>query len=535
MRLIHKAGVGLLLASAPLAGVGCVSTAPKMTSVPAAVHPPTRDELYSAALNAEQQRDYQRARDQYAALQRQSPQVAAYAHRMGVVCTHLGDHITASKYFEHARKLEPNNTALLTDMGYAAIVQKDYEGAEKLLQQAVKLRPDNSRAMNNLALAIGYQGRFEESLAAFRRINNESQSFANLGYIHAQRNEVGQAIECYERAVKVDSKNQVAIAALAQLTKPAPPAEINPAEKAATELAQRNAEKSATQQASATEDAPDFQQPLSNNRITKATAVRPRDRSWDEDEPPFFDEEESAPTIVAIEPSKTPNKVNDADHPLIVPDEIPVARRSTPAAQAQAADDSLAVSSRSTAASKSEIDWESEVVSPTKPLPPQPLIEESDDELANVFQEESGTAKLSDSDNEELTDIEWAREDQAALASAGSKAKQSELTDGLKGFCPVTIREERRLVAAHDEFVSEFQGQTYRLSSAEALAKFQENPELYVPVAGGLDVVAVRQGSAVVNGSLDYAVWYRHRLHMFSSPENLAAFRAAPKTFAPVP
>ena len=40
---------------------------------------------------------------------------------------------------------------------------------------------------------------------------------------------------------------------------------------------------------------------------------------------------------------------------------------------------------------------------------------------------------------------------------------------------------------------------------------------------------------AVVNGSLDYAVWYRHRLHMFSSPENLAAFRAAPKTFAPVP
>ena len=159
------------------------------------------------------------------------------------------------------------------------------------------------------------------------------------------------------------------------------------------------------------------------------------------------------------------------------------------------------------------------------------------DELASAFTDDDNRLETKSADAEELTGLEWVKDEQATLAAAHSGTPETgfvELADGLKGFCPVTIRDDQRLTAARDEFSFEYQSQVYRFSSTEALAKFQANPELYAPMAGGLDVVAVRQGSAVANGSLDHAVWFRHRLHLFSTIENLAAFRAAPRTFAAV-
>ena len=178
------------------------------------------------------------------------------------------------------------------------------------------------------------------------------------------------------------------------------------------------------------------------------------------------------------------------------------------------------------------------MVSPTRPVPPQPLIEERADEIAQAFQGVDNRPETRLADTEELTGLEWAEEQQTALAASTSTKPETgfeEVADGLKGFCPVAIRDERRLVLSVDQFSCEHLAQTYRFGSAEALEKFQANPELYAPIAGGLDVVAVRQGRAVANGSLDFAVWYRHRLHLFSNTDNLAAFRAAPRTFASVP
>ena len=97
--------------------------------------------------------------------------------------------------------------------------------------------------------------------------------------------------------------------------------------------------------------------------------------------------------------------------------------------------------------------------------------------------------------------------------------------------CLVALCEERRLVNAPEEFAVEHQGQTYQFSSPDAAARFKANPDGYIPAAGGLDVVAVRRGSEVVSGSLDYAVWYRDRLYLFSSQQHKNEFRASPRKF----
>ena len=563
MRFVRRAGIGVLLACAPLGTIGCASLPSKLSAIPLVARQHSVADEYRLALKAEQEKDYVKARDLYASLQRRAPEVPLYAHRMGVVSTQLNDHATASKYFEHARKLDPNNASLLTDMGYSAIMQQDYPRAEGLLTAAVKLRPENTRAVNNLALALGHQGRFDESLATFRKINSESNALSNLAYVHIQRGEHTQALECYRRAVSLEPNNKSLTTQLAQLetqvsngtSVPAQPALANSATTTATAAEFPADITTAPLLSSATEPplvhASEFlpspgldvsiHEAVASTRAAKIAAARPRDRLPDDEELPFFEDgEPEARTRAVVERGQHP--LSEFEQPLIVPDGAfvsPVAGTHTTSASRTA---SLEVTPSTAVATPQQVAitaWDADLELPSPSAPPKSLSGSSDqsDELASAFTDDDNRPETKSIDTEELTGLEWVKDEQATLAAAHSGKPETgfvELADGLKGFCPVAIRDDRRLTLARDEFSFEHQSQVYRFSSAEALAKFQANPELYAPMAGGLDVVAVRQGAAVANGSLDHAVWFRHRLHLFSTIENLAAFRAAPRTFAAV-
>ena len=578
MRFVKRAGIGLLLACTPLGGIGCASLPNKLSSIPVVSRKHSAADEYRLALSAEKQKDYAKARDLYASLQKKSPEIPLYAHRMGVVSTQLGDHVTASKYFEHARKLDPNNASLLTDMGYSAILQQDYVQAEGLLTKAVKLQPENARAVNNLALAIGYQGRFDESLATFRKINSEGHAQANLGYVHIQRGEQPLAIDCYRRAISRDPNNKSHATMLAQLeqqvaTGIVPPAQIAvkpaaPATKLVASLAEPFADvplaatltatevilDTSTPSLSATAEPPlvhasEFLAPEihdastastpATRRAAKESASRPRDRVPAEEELPFFEDTESESHADAM--AQRDQASPEFQPPMIVPEGSFVSHIAASQVNTRTQTASLEVSSLTEVTPPREVQkstWDSNLTHVAHSSAPKPLSRDFDqsDDLASVFDDDNNRPEAKSDDTEELTGLEWVKGEQATLAANSSNPATGfvELADGLKGFCPVAIRDDRRLTLALDEFTYEHQSQVYRFSSAEALAKFQANPELYAPMAGGLDVVAVRQGAAVANGSLDHAVWFRHRLHLFSTVENLATFRAAPRTFAAV-
>lgn len=100
--------------------------------------------------------------------------------------------------------------------------------------------------------------------------------------------------------------------------------------------------------------------------------------------------------------------------------------------------------------------------------------------------------------------------------------------DGLKGFCPVVLRDERNLVDARPEFSAVYNGRRYYFSSATAQALFEASPQRYAPAASGFDVVHLSLTGEEVRGSLDYAVWFRGRLYLFTSAETMETFVAAP-------
>jgi YHS domain-containing protein len=108
-------------------------------------------------------------------------------------------------------------------------------------------------------------------------------------------------------------------------------------------------------------------------------------------------------------------------------------------------------------------------------------------------------------------------------------AERKELM-GLKGFCPVELRDNRGLTDALPEFSAEFEGVTYNFSSSEAQQKFEKTPAKYAPAAGGRDIVKSNDDS-VVAGSLDHAVWYKDRLYMFATKAAMHTFVIEPAKY----
>ncbi|OYW18222.1 MAG: hypothetical protein B7Z55_11020, partial [Planctomycetales bacterium 12-60-4] len=102
----------------------------------------------------------------------------------------------------------------------------------------------------------------------------------------------------------------------------------------------------------------------------------------------------------------------------------------------------------------------------------------------------------------------------------------------LADFCLVTLKDERLLVPSDPRFSEVFQEQAFFFASDDAAERFRRKPSRYVPAAGGLDVVAVHTGKAVVDGSLDHAAWYRNRLYLFESADHLDQFRVEPAEYA---
>ena len=125
----------------------------------------------------------------------------------------------------------------------------------------------------------------------------------------------------------------------------------------------------------------------------------------------------------------------------------------------------------------------------------------------------------------------------APVGSRQTRAKQEIIASrkgmtGLKGFCPVMLRDDRNLVDAQNQYRAVYNSKTYYLSSNEAVAAFHADPSKYAPAARGCDVIMLATSGEEVDGSLDHAVWYKGRLYMFNSAETMDTFVSAPSSHA---
>lgn len=128
-------------------------------------------------------------------------------------------------------------------------------------------------------------------------------------------------------------------------------------------------------------------------------------------------------------------------------------------------------------------------------------------------------------------DISW-EEAQARREAKLALIAAREGETGMKGFCIVELRDQRDLVDAVPAFRSTYNLRTYHFSSLEAKIEFDKAPRKYVPAYDGNDPILLSTESEEREGSLDYALWFKGRLYLFTSRENLEVFQADPVLYS---
>jgi YHS domain-containing protein len=122
------------------------------------------------------------------------------------------------------------------------------------------------------------------------------------------------------------------------------------------------------------------------------------------------------------------------------------------------------------------------------------------------------------------------------LSSDSAQQKMARIASrsgtGLKGFCPVMLRDFRELVDVQSDVSVIFRSREYWFSSEEAKAAFLADPDKYAPAADGIDLVHFNQTGEEQEGVLDYSVWYRGRLYLFATAEAKTTFQTSPREHA---
>lgn len=197
---------------------GCAQLGNQVSKVKSALPGQKKSEnLLASARNYERKNEWLAAREKYEKHLKKDPQSVSACHRLGIVCTRLGDSVAATRYFTQARQLAPHNSEVLNDFGFALYQRGQYDAAEKIFTAALQNDATNHRIINNLALTVGHQGRYKESFSLFRNIMPPAEAHANLAYIHTQRGEGDLALEEYDLALSEDPTLETAGLAAAEL------------------------------------------------------------------------------------------------------------------------------------------------------------------------------------------------------------------------------------------------------------------------------------------------------------------------------
>jgi len=89
----------------------------------------------------------------------------------------------------------PNDHVIANDLGMCYMIRRDNQAAEKMFRTAAAIAPNSTRYRSNIALVLGLQGRYEESLSLYKQVGNDAEAHFNLAIICDARNDPKRAAE----------------------------------------------------------------------------------------------------------------------------------------------------------------------------------------------------------------------------------------------------------------------------------------------------------------------------------------------------
>lgn len=102
----------------------------------------------------------------------------------------------------------------------------------------------------------------------------------------------------------------------------------------------------------------------------------------------------------------------------------------------------------------------------------------------------------------------------------------------MDGYCPVCVIELKKWEKGNPAIKSVYDGVAYLFPSDAVRAKFDANPEKYVPALNGDCIVCYEMAGKRIAGSVQHPVLYNNRLYLFPSDKEKDMFKADAATYA---
>ena len=144
-------------------------------------------------------------------------------HRLAVLHNKKGDCQSSEKFYRQALKIQPDNAAILCDLGYSYYLQRRWKEGEECLRRAVELDPALSRAHTNLGLLLACTDRSSEAMVEFTQARcSESEARSNMAFSLMMQERWDDARRQLELALAADPGSEVAQEGLRTLQSLAP-------------------------------------------------------------------------------------------------------------------------------------------------------------------------------------------------------------------------------------------------------------------------------------------------------------------------
>ncbi|WP_417849079.1 tetratricopeptide repeat protein [Thalassoglobus sp.] len=196
---------------------GCASRGIPLTASAKKTTAKDLEMKYSMARAHEQEGKLAEAHQMYESIYQTDPERADVCHRLGVVKVRIGETAEGITYLMEADALSPKNSKIKSDLGYAHILQGEFDIAEEFLRESLNLNPADMKSVNNLALAVGHQGRMDESYTIYRSVMSDAEAHANIGFVYSEQGNAEMAMRHYDIALDKDPSLKSAAEALVQM------------------------------------------------------------------------------------------------------------------------------------------------------------------------------------------------------------------------------------------------------------------------------------------------------------------------------
>ncbi|QDS88719.1 photosystem I assembly protein Ycf3 [Rosistilla ulvae] len=107
-------------------------------------------------------------------------------------------------YFGRAIEADPSEPTLYNDLGLVLARQKKYDEAVAQIQKAIAIAPANKRFANNLATVYMDAGDSSQAMATLEKAHEPAVAHYNMAYLNFKRQQVGEARNELETALKID-------------------------------------------------------------------------------------------------------------------------------------------------------------------------------------------------------------------------------------------------------------------------------------------------------------------------------------------